>query len=226
MDDSQKDEQIEGMADFFNLRSGGYDNHMRKVIGEDFNDFYDTVSLPMPNTDEALAILDLGCGTGLEIEGIYKKVSRASLVCVDLSREMLSELKEKYSSHDNLVLVEGSYLEYGYEPDKYDFVVSVMTMHHLEHDAKRKLYGSIHATLKEGACYIEGDYVVNDEREKMIFNEYTDLKKDHPEIANGSCHIDIPFSKKTQLELFRDAGFSKIDIIWEKEKSVIFVAHK
>lgn len=227
MSNSDKNDQIEEMADFFNLRAGGYDDHMKKVVGEDFNAFYNAISLSIRSTNESMPILDLGCGTGLEIDGIFKKAANASITCVDLSQEMLAELKEKYSDYsNNIILLEESYLEFKYEPNKYDYVISVMTMHHLEQDVKLKLYKSIHDSLKDSASYIEGDYVVSEDQEKTILNEYLDLKKTHPEIANGSYHIDIPFSKETQIKLFKDAGFSKIDIIWEKERSVIFVAYK
>lgn len=221
------DNQIEEMADFFNLRAGGYDDHMRGVIAEDFNDFYKIISSPIPDTNDTINILDLGCGTGLEVEGIFKKAPNAVLTCVDLSSEMLSKLREKYHFYDeNIVTVEGSYLEFTYKPDKYNFVISVMTMHHLEQDDKIKVYSSICNSLQNGACYIEGDYVTKKEDEKQIFNKYLALKKIHPEIANGAYHIDIPFSKETQIKLFQDAGFSRVDIIWEKESSVIFVSHK
>ncbi|MCK5490945.1 MAG: class I SAM-dependent methyltransferase [Candidatus Pacebacteria bacterium] len=221
------DNKIEEMTDFFNLRARSYDDHMKGVIAGDFNNFYKTISFPIPDTNDIINILDLGCGTGLEIEGIFKKAPNAILTCVDLSSEMLSELKEKYCSYDeNIITVEDSYLEFTYKPDKYNFIVSAMTMHHLEQDDKMKVYSSICNSLQKGACYIEGDYVVKRKEEKEIFNEYLALKKIHPEIDNGTYHIDIPFSKETQMKLFQDAGFSRVDIIWEKESSVIFVAHK
>ena len=157
---------------------------------------------------------------------IYKKRLQTLLSSV-LIYHMLSKLKEKYSSYaDNIALIEGSYLEFEYKPTEYDLVVSAMTMHYLERDAKLKLYKSIHSSLKGGACYIEGDYVVSKDQEKSIFDRYLDLKKTYPEIANGSYHVDMPFSKETQLEFFEDAGFSGIETIWERERSVIFVAHE
>lgn len=227
MNNSDKNNCLEEMADFFNQRAEGYDEHMKNVAVEDFSDFYKTIGLPIRDTDKNISVLDLGCGTGLEIEGILKKAPNASIKCVDLSHEMLSKLKEKYLLYaDNITLVEGSYLEFEYKPTEYDLVVSAMTMHHLERDAKLKLYKSIHSSLKEGACYIEGDYVVSKDQEETILDRYLDLKKTYPEIANGSYHVDIPFSRETQLELFEDAGFSGIETIWERERSVIFVAHK
>ncbi len=218
--------QIESMSSFFNKRAEEYDNHMRGCV-KDFGEFYNNISALIPNTDESLYILDLGCGTGLEIEGIYKKAPNTSLVCVDLSEEMLTKLKERYTTfRKNISLIKGSYLTFKFEPNKYDFVVSVMTMHHFEYNVKLKLYSSIWNSLRDGACYIEGDYVVSKKEEKKKFYEYFELKKTRPEVINGTYHIDIPFSKEVQYKLFKAAGFSKIDIIWEKKNNVIFVAYK
>lgn len=222
----QKNNQIEPMADFFDNRAEGYENHMRGCVN-DFSEFYKTISNPILDTDKPLLILDLGCGTGLEIEDIYKKAPNASLVCVDVSKEMLAKLKEKYSALNKTInLIKKSYLTFKYKPNKYDFIVSVMTMHHFEYDVKLKLYSAIRNSLKNGACYIEGDYVVSESEEKNKLDEYFALKKSRPEILDGSYHIDIPFSKETQLELFKVAGFSKVDLIWEKGSDVVFVAYK
>lgn len=218
--------KIEPMDKFFDKRADGYEDHMRGCVNE-FGDFYKTVSEPIPDTDKPLLILDLGCGTGLEIEDIYKKAPNAYLFCVDVSGEMLAKLKEKYSAFGKKIkLFKESYLIFRYEPGKYDFIVSVMTMHHFEYDAKLKLYNSIRNSLKDNAVYIEGDYVVSKNEEKKKLDEYFELKKARPEIFDGAYHIDIPFSKETQLKLFKAVGFSKVDVIWEKGNDVIFVAKK
>lgn len=224
--DNIKNNQIEPMAEFFDNRAEDYEAHMQGCVN-DFSEFYKTISRSIPDTDKPLLVLDLGCGTGLEIEDIYKKAPNASLVCVDVSEEMLAKLKEKYSAFGKTInLVKESYLTFKYEPSKYDFIVSVMTMHHFEYDVKLKLYSAIRSSLKNNACYVEGDYVVSESEEKNKLDEYFVLKKSRPEILDGSYHVDIPFSKKTQLKLFKTAGFSKVDLMWEKENDVIFTAHK
>ncbi len=220
------DDQIEPMADFFNKRVEGYEEHMQGCVAG-FSRFYNTISQPIPNTEKSLHILDLGCGTGLEIEGVLRKAPNASLVCVDVSREMLAKLKKKYGTRAaNITVVNKSYLTFSYETAKYDYVISVLTMHHQDYDAKLKLYTSIRNALKDGACYIEGDYIVSEEEEREMLSKYYALKKSDPEILDGSHHIDIPFSRITQCRLFKAAGFSKIDVIWNEGNNLIFVAHK
>ena len=63
-------EKPENMAAFFDARAAGYDDYMRDSIfpGTMFAQFYQAMSSPIEKTSEPLNILDLGCGTGLEIE--------------------------------------------------------------------------------------------------------------------------------------------------------------
>lgn len=220
------DENVEPMATFFDKRVKIYENHMRGCVA-DFERFYRTISKPIQTTMEPVQILDLGCGTGLELEGIFKKAPNASLDCVDVSGEMLKKLIERYSAYrENIQIVNRSYLNIQYEPAKYDYIVSVLTMHHQDYRTKLKLYTAIRNALKDDACYIEGDYIVSIDEEKKKLYEYATLKRLNPEILEGSHHIDIPFSRKTQLRLFKAAGFSEVDVIWNKGDNLIFVAHK
>ena len=66
----ENQEKVEEMAAFFDARAAGYDDYMRDSIFPDaeFAQFYQAMSSPIEKTDEPLHILDLGCGTGLEIE--------------------------------------------------------------------------------------------------------------------------------------------------------------
>ena len=57
---------LEKMSDFFEVRLDGYDEHMKSNI-ESATEFYPFTAKMLP----AIAIchiLDLGCGTGLELE--------------------------------------------------------------------------------------------------------------------------------------------------------------
>ena len=80
-------EKPENMAAFFDARAAGYDDHMRDNIFESdttFTQFYQALSSPIERTDEPLNILDLGCGTGLEIEALFQRVPNALITGVDL----------------------------------------------------------------------------------------------------------------------------------------------
>ena len=57
---------LEKMSDFFENRISGYDEHMLKNI-DSANEFYPFTAELLPKEKDCY-ILDLGCGTGLELE--------------------------------------------------------------------------------------------------------------------------------------------------------------
>ncbi len=69
-------DQPEEMGAFFNARAEGYDDHMRKVL--DAPAFYGAIAEAVAPTDDPIAVLDLGCGTGLELAGIFARARKVS----------------------------------------------------------------------------------------------------------------------------------------------------
>ena len=84
---------LEKMNDFFTARVDGYDEHMKSNI-EGASDFYRYTAEMLPN-DAGAKVLDLGCGTGLELEEFFKANPNASVTGIDLTKAMLDELKKK-----------------------------------------------------------------------------------------------------------------------------------
>ena len=60
---------LEKMDVFFENRLEGYDEHMLTAI-EGANEFYKFTAAPLPMKADS-EVLDLGCGTGLELEEYF-----------------------------------------------------------------------------------------------------------------------------------------------------------
>ncbi|MBC8831393.1 class I SAM-dependent methyltransferase, partial [Escherichia coli] len=58
-------------------------------------------------------LLDIGCGTGLELEAIYRRFPNASVTGIDLSKNMLEKLNEKYKNKE-IELILADYFEYDF----------------------------------------------------------------------------------------------------------------
>jgi tRNA (cmo5U34)-methyltransferase len=176
---------------------------------------------------EPVEILDLGCGTGLEIEGILEKAPNARITCIDMSEGMLALLKEKYKDHIGQVKIKlGSYFDLPYGEMRYDYVVSVMTMHHWKYDEKKSIYDKITSALKDGGKYIEGDYYVTLDEEKEFLEEYEEEKRKHELSGENFYHLDIPFAIETQKKLFDEAGFINFELIWKIDAQMIIAVEK
>ena len=217
----------EEMTAFFDARAAGYDDHMRDSVFTDatFAQFYQAVSAPIEETDEPLNILDLGCGTGLEIEALLQRVPNVLITGVDLSKNMLERLRKRYINHmDQITLVADSYLTMPFEAHAYDHIISAMSVHHLLCDTKRKLYMDIHAALKPGGKYIEGDCVTLTEMESQFLADYEAHADGMPKADDGHYHIDVPFSIGTQRSLLLEAGFRNFEVVWQRDSTAVWNA--
>ena len=77
---------LEEMGAFFRKRLPEYEARMTKFWGEDYKQFARAVP------QSAKRILDLGCGTGLELDALYNLRADISVIGIDLSPDMLDAL--------------------------------------------------------------------------------------------------------------------------------------
>ncbi|HHE39896.1 MAG TPA: class I SAM-dependent methyltransferase [Candidatus Cloacimonetes bacterium] len=212
---------IEKMWDFFDKRAPGYDKH-RELHITTYPELYITIAERIPFSDKQLQVLDLGCGTGLELKWLFEKLPNSTFTCMDISANMLEVLTQNYSEKkQQITLVQSSYLDAEFGKDTYDYVVSVMSFHHLMYDKKLALYKKIREALKPDGMFIEADYIVAGKDVEIDCLEYFMRVKHETGIENSyDYHIDIPLCKKTQLELYHAAGFREVTEFYNKDDAV------
>ena len=135
---------LEKMSDFFEARLDGYDEHMLTNI-ESAGEFYPFTAKQLPTTENC-HILDLGCGTGLELEAYYLLNPSARVTGIDLSQGMLAALKKKFT-YQNITLVCGSYFDVPFGVSLFDSAVSVESLHHSTKEEKVPLYRRLQEIL-------------------------------------------------------------------------------
>lgn len=212
--------QLEEMSAFFAARVDGYDEHMINDVG--CAQCYEIIPDILPKDTSSL--LDLGCGTGLELHWIFKRFPDISVTGIDLTKAMLDRLSEKFPGK-NLRLINGDYFEVDFGTEQFDAVISVETMHHFPKSQKVELYKKIHSCLKKGGVYIECDYMIPDEIENAQQIEdyfFAEYKKLSAARAEGKYfHYDTPCKVSNQLEMFAEAGFSQSEKIFSLENTII-----
>ena len=215
-------EKLEKMADFFDSRVDGYEEHMFKNV-DGATRYYRETALLFP--EKPFVLLDLGCGTGLELDEIFKRCPAAEVTGIDLSEKMLAKLKEKHGDK-RLTLIQGSYFEIDFGRNAFDAVVSVQTMHHFTPQEKLVLYKKIYAALKPSGYYVETDYTAQDvARERDFREEYRQVFLEQ-RLAADCYHFDIPCALTTQLRLFKKAGFVGACVVGREGNTCIFKAEK
>ena len=214
---------LEEMGSFFDTRSDGYEDHMRQFEGAAD---YAIIAGLVPATP-GLKLLDLGCGTGLELDEIFKVNPDVQVTGFDLSGKMLERLRRKHAGrHRQLRLVQGDYLTSDFGTNLFDVAVSVQSLHHFSHGDKTDLYRKVYAALKPDGFYLESDYIASDQAEEdSRFAENERLRAEQG-IAAGHYHYDTPCTVENQVSLLEAAGFRSVELLVRRTNSALLKAVK
>lgn len=203
--------KLEKMSDFFEARLDGYDEHMLNDI-ESAKEFYPFTASLLPCAENS-RVLDLGCGTGLELEEYYKVCPSARVTGIDLSEGMLSALRNKFAGKD-ITLVRGSYFDVPFGEDVFDAAVSVESLHHFTRAEKIPLYAKLCEALNNNGYFILTDYFsLSDEEEQMHRQALADLKTEQGIADNEFYHYDTPLTAEHEKEALLEAGFSSVEVL-------------
>ncbi len=202
---------LEKMNEFFNKRLDGYDEHMMTNI-ESSDMFYPFTADCLPKKDGA-KILDLGCGTGLELEHYFRLNPSAKITGIDLTESMLNALENKFPEKE-LSLICGSYFDVPFDENTFDAAVSVESLHHFTKEEKIPLYTKLCKSLKDNGYFILTDYfALTDEDEQAFRNELLRLKKEQGIDDNEFYHYDTPLTVDHETEALLKAGFSSVEVL-------------
>jgi SAM-dependent methyltransferase len=213
-------EKLEKMTDFFANRIDLYDEHMLSYCKNGYIKLAETIP------DNSKILLDLGCGTGLELVEIFKRNPEIRVTGIDLTKEMLDKLNERFHNK-NVNLINANYFEYDFGTGIYDIAISFETLHHFKDVDKIKLYGKIFHALTEDGKYIECDYMVTkQEDEDFYFSENERLRKENGIKNDELCHYDTPCTISNQIIMLEKAGFKNVKEIWREDATTIIIAEK
>ena len=201
---------LEKMGAFFEARLDGYDAHMMTNI-ESAEEFYPFTARCLPR-EPGVKILDLGCGTGLELGEYFALNPTARVTGIDLAAGMLRALEEKFPERD-VTLICGSYFD---EPfgEGFDGAVSVESLHHFTQAEKIPLYRRLRDALKDGGAFILTDYFsLTDEEEQYHRAELLRLKAQQGITDTGFYHYDTPLTVQHETDALLAAGFSTVEVL-------------
>lgn len=202
---------LEKMGSFFDDRLDGYEEHQLNCI--DFaREFYPFTAGCLPR-GKSVSVLDLGCGTGLELEAYFHANPTAKVTGIDLAPGMLAKLKKKFSSCD-IRLILGSYFDVPLGSAVYDAAVSVESLHHFTKEEKLPLYRKLHQALKPDGYFILTDYFAASEEEEAFDQAELSRLKALQGITGGEFyHYDTPLTLEHEIEALSAAGFSSVEVL-------------
>lgn len=175
----------------------------------------------MPNAQN---VLDIGCGAGNYTIKLLSKIPNLNCTLVDLSKPMLEKAHERVShlTNNTVITIQGDVREVDLNKNNFDIILAGAVLHHLRDSSDwettfRKLYD----LLKPGGCLMISDLII---QENETVNEYIwERYGDYLESVNGKDYRrkvldyvekeDSPRSMTYQLELMKEVGFRKTEIL-------------
>ena len=202
---------LEKMGAFFDNRLDGYEEHQLTCIAG-ATEFYPFTASCLPSHRNA-TVLDLGCGTGLELEYYFRQNPTAKVTGIDLAEGMLNALKTKFHAHD-LRLILGSYFDVPFGSDQFDAAVSVESLHHFTQAEKIPLYQKLQKALKPGGFFILTDYFSSSDEEEAFHRAELERLMKEQGISDGEFyHYDTPLTVQHEIEALTLGGFAAVEIL-------------
>ncbi|MEC2077427.1 class I SAM-dependent methyltransferase [Metabacillus fastidiosus] len=216
----------------FNENAMDYDNQRRKLI-PCFDDFYSIPVSVIELKNDTPHILDIGAGTGLFSSFIKEKYPKAKITLIDISEKMLESAKNRFKDDPNIDYIIADYTDYKFE-EKYDLVISSLSIHHLNDNEKQDLYHKIFFMLKEDGIFINADQVLG--HTSFIENLYKeDWKNKIEESGLTAEEINAAFDRTKldkmatlakQLHWLNESGFKDVDCLYKYFNFVILFGKK
>lgn len=221
---------IDDVIKGFDANAKEYDQERKQLI-PCFDDFYGMAVHLVKTDKKAPKILDLGAGTGLLSAFVLNKYPEAELTLIDLSEKMLERARARFGEQDNIRYLVEDYTKYPYG-EKYDFVISSLSIHHLPHPLKRELFQLIRGILVEGGQFINADQLQGTTPliDKFYWQEWeksvraSGLSEEALQASRERRQLDINATLQDQVQWLLDAGFSEVDCVFKRYDLGVFWA--
>ena len=171
----------------------------------------------------AAQILDLGAGTGLLTALVRARFPDAKYHLIDFSSAMLNKAKERFAGDQRVTFEVGDYSVCSLQ-GKYHAVISALSIHHLNDDAKRTLFSKIRNVLLPGGVFVNAEQVLgptsalDEQYRRDWLQKVKALGATEQEISDSLYRQqeDRCASVEDQMTWMRAAGFNDVDC-WFKD---------
>jgi tRNA (cmo5U34)-methyltransferase len=203
----------------FDARATVYDANRRNLI-PNFDEYYRIGVEALVYEGTSPRILDLGGGTGLSTSYLLERYPKARVTLLDFSEEMLSIARERFKDNSAIDFIVGDYRSFS-PTEKFDAVISGLSIHHLTAHEKQELAVRVFDLLKPKGEFFNADLVrCADERleRKMHQRLHAFMRTTMPEEDIQrfilSQRIDRPEPLEDQLGFLRMAGFEVVECLY------------
>ena len=95
------------------------------------------------------------------------------------------------------------------------------------YEDKIRIFEKIYRAVKPGGSYLQCDYIACCDEEERLCREEYEYRRQRNLVSDGMLvHIDIPLTLRRETELLLKAGFSRVEVLYIREGTVILKARK
>lgn len=224
-----------GINAAFDESVGHYDSWVRTALPSYDEMFATAVSLVPFGESDDFDVLDLGAGTGLFSQVVYRQFPRARFVLCDVAEKMLGVARQRFGTDKAHFTYRVDDYRSLRELNAYDVIISSLSIHHLEHAEKRSLFRAIHAALRDNGVFINVDQVrgpteMLTEKYWTTWLDYVRGRGADEEQISASIERRTEYDKdaslREQLDWLAEAGFRNVDCIYKNWFVAVFFAEK
>ena len=209
-----------------------YDRQRKKLI-PCFDDFYQIAADVAKLENDTPDVLDLGAGTGLFSSFIVRKYPKARLTLIDLSEGMLDIAKTRFHGRPDVRYIVGDYTKFEFR-ERFDLVISSLSIHHLTDAEKKELYRNVFSILKNNGIFMNADQVLGSTEfldslyrsEWKHYVEHSGLDRKEILAAYERTRLDKMTTLERQIQWLNEIGFSDADCIYKYYNFVVMFARK
>lgn len=188
----------------------------------------------LSNGFEDLPVLDLGCSTGEQIDR-FLSVLPNDIVGCDVSESMLQHSREKYQENEKVKILNVDISKQPLPVKDCCLITSILTIQFTPIEYRQNIIRHIYENLTEHGIFIFVEKIIGENYD--FTSTYEKLHHTHKE-KNGYSLQEIrdkklklegvlmPVTNTFNIELMKQAGFSKIDIFWKDLNFIGYVAVK
>ena len=225
----------ETIAQAFDASVDYYDDWMRMALPS-YDGIFSAALEQIPfEKDASIRVLDLGAGTGLFSWHILGEYPAATFTLCDLAPKMLEIARGRFAAYPD----QFTYLVEDYQQmltdQKFDLVISSLSIHHLSDEDKRALFVRIHSLLDVNGLFINIDQVWGPTEywQSRYWDQW--LEKVHRSGASEEQieasvqrrrEYDREASLADQLQWLGQASFSQADCVYKHAFIGVFCAFK
>ncbi len=221
----------------FRLAAPHYDEAQETIATE--------IQIHFANSEaNSLAVLEVGCGTGLTSEIILRADDRVLLTALDNVESIVEQVKYRFKGREKnrATFVHADAFDYlQKQPENsFDVVTSALVLHNCLSEYRRKVYSEIFRVLKSGGLFINVDkYASDNDIEHQAALEWQlkqfdvfdtegrpDLKKKWTEHYYEDEKPEVILRESEYVKDLQVCGFRNIRRVYRYQMEASYVAEK